>query len=247
MRKLLVLAAVLTFCMSAPALADLSYLYSTYGYTALTYAVSPNNQQVAGHGLNWYRCVEFTLYNLSKNATPYLDASSPAIPYVTISDALWMDFNRNIAFGEAPNSEWGFEIASGNIKLERYAADPAQKLWAPPSVEPGGSLAGFKTYFDVGSIGASFTMPSFTGAAHLIPVVPTVDSGHPPVPAHQYTERGVYLNANDVCQVYDFWDGPSDDPNTDPNEVVPEASTVLLAALGMVAPVGYLRLRRRVK
>jgi len=246
MRKLFVVMAVLVFCLSAPALADLSTWYSTYGYSGLSYVVRDYNEQVAGHGLNWYRAVEFTLYNNSDHSAPYMDFSNPQRPYVTLADALQFEFvNRQVAFAEAPNSEWTWNVT--NLYFERYSADPMQKYWAPPAVEPGGSLSGFMTYFQVGGVGSSFTMPAFYAATHLLSVAPDSETTHPPVPAKRYTATDIWISETAICEISDWWDDPTDDGGGEPSEVVPEASTVLLAALGMVAPVGYLRLRRRIK
>jgi len=253
MRRVVVGLVALALCLGVSG----AVLANTQGYTSLGYAIADQNTKI---GTDWYRCVEFTLYNNSNNASPYLDKSYPKKGFVTLVDKLNINFDVSWSpriIVESPNSEWDYsrgvdwDYGMGYFQWERYAVDSSQKYTAPPSVEPSGSLDGFKTYFKVSGQAAAFTMPEFSAAAEVLSVKPNVDQGHPPVPALTYTKIAVnpYQYAP-LCDdgYYSWWDCCTEPGGGTPNEpAVPEASTLMLALLGMGAPMGYLRMRNRAK
>ena len=239
MKKLLAILITLAFCVSAPVMAQTLSSAKSQGLTTVSYMTST----VQRGGL-WYECLEWTLGNNTSNTAPLVSLSGG--DYAVLVDELFL-FNAGspvVAFAESPNSEWTFNSTSS--RFERYRVEPNQKYWAPPSVGPTESLSGFKLYYLKATQDAQFSLPTdYAPLTHVLAVLPAVD---PTVP-QLYTATSVSFLSSLTGQVESegtWYDKPDDTSGGNPNEpTIPEASTLLLAAVGMIGPAGYLRMRRR--
>lgn len=169
---------------------------------------------------------ELNIYNVVAGAVPNLVA-----PTSVLSPVGW-EWNTN-------GGKW-----KSNSFLSYDPISNGLMYYSPPSIAPGEQLSGFVLHYDT-----PFDVSTFGFETHVLAVLPL--TGPPTVPQY-YAGTTINLNSSiyqskETGAANTWWDKPGDcdDGGGTPNEVVPEASSVMLGALGLIAPMGYALKRRK--
>lgn len=183
----------------------------------------------------WY---SFTVYNLTDRAFPTWDAlvgdfliagaALPADPVAWVAPTGW---------------SWNGQGWQNDDIL--YNNGTGTPYIAPPSVAPGGVLPGFVLKFNQV---VPNPLTAFSYQTHLFGVDPIAN----PTTPQTYDPMTITEASVGLKNAQTWWDAPltSDDPVAPPwnnNPIVPELSSVLLGAMGMLGPVGYAIARKRSK
>lgn len=138
---------------------------------------------------------------------------------------------------------WSFSTNGGwkSNTVVKYDASNNLKYFCPPSVAPGGSLSGFVLHY-----GTAFDPAKFDYETHVYAVLPL--TGATTVPQY-YQPTMAGLNGGTYKSTFTgmigtWWDKPGNTDGRTNRAAVPEASTLMLGGLGLLAPMGY-ALRRK--
>lgn len=130
-----------------------------------------------------------------------------------------------------------------NDSIDFNAQKNGSWYYCPPSLKPGESLSGFRLHYS-----GDYGTDTFAYAAHVFAVNPNAvwDSSNN---AWSYTSATVNLTpsiyaATTSGPAQTWWDKPGTNPNPRPPRV-PEATSLVLGALGLMGPTGYAMLRRK--
>jgi len=178
------------------------------------------------------RYLDFTLTNNTSFGTWQFNGS-PVNTWAVLVDKLEVD--PSLAFpgpkyvkAAPPNWTWT------SNHFEMYADTPSDKYASPPSAGPdniNNPLSGFRYYYDAST---SLDLSKLGFQTHVLAVTNNIINGK--YQAYTVSPLGTCGNQST------WWDAPGSGRNNYP---VPEASALLLGAMGLLGPAGYVLGRRR--
>lgn len=240
MKKTLMIAGLLlaTSVIATAAFAQSPSSPITTGLTEIS--VSKSGSTITGWDY------EFTLFN--KSIDDYSDWNVLVGELSIFGAGPDLDPNKKVDFPDpiswsAPTGWTWTNQGWKNDAIDFNAQKDGSWYYCPPSLEPGGSLSGFKLHYD-GAYGSNI----YLYAAHVFAVGPDAvwDSSKN---AWSYTGVSVDLDPSIYAATTSgpqqtWWDRPGTVPPNPRPPSVPEASSLMLGALGL-SPVGLAMLRKR--
>ena len=190
-----------------------------------------------------YWFYDFALINNTSTTSPLNDGT---IDYAVLIDRMVVDQTFLLPAPTKVTSARGWTWSPG--KWERFVDTQNEKYNVGPSAGPGQTLTGFRYYY-AGILPVSpvtgIVLTNHVLAVNPIPTGPFVYANGDMKGESYFHYAGVTVNLPGYGNQNTWWDKPGDGNVPVPPDI-PEASAVVLGALGLLGPMGYALKRKRV-